>query len=124
MSANAKTTTSTTEAGLGSPQRLRMRTGGARMKERMTASASGTKTAWPKYRVTTMMKPITAVSAAEALISGTGTAFPAASLVIAMTTNSRDLTRPRGPVRKLWRPTLAPETLALQATRSPETEQE
>ena len=37
---------------------------GASTNDRMTASASGTNTTWPKYKVTTMMKPTMAISAA------------------------------------------------------------
>ena len=56
---------------LGSPARFRRRTAGASTNDKMTASASGTNTTWPKYNATTMMKPTMAISAAVAGTPGT-----------------------------------------------------
>ena len=89
---------------VGSPPRRSNRTAGARTNDRMTASASGTSTTWPKYSASTMMKPTTASSMAEprdgrrgdrrpdrrgAIYLGVGHEHPARPTVAAITTKSR-----------------------------------
>ena len=64
MMEKATNTTRMTDGAFGKPARFSRRMPGASTNDKMTASASGTNTTWPKYKVTTMMKPTMAISAA------------------------------------------------------------
>src|SRR3972149_2889849 len=70
MTENAHATTKHTAIEFEIPHRRSSRTAGARTNDRMTASASGTSTTWPKYSASTMMKPTTASSMAEPGMAG------------------------------------------------------